>query len=300
MGRFACAPFGHKVSNTGLAILTDTVVEWLSRWLEINSGAYVDDFFNALDVLLHGFCEGLAGGCATCCAAAAAGQPKFDAMDKMMSDCALTFSTKGDMTLSQRHLFISIIFNTHRGRMFVSAEKFAKLMALLKRIMELVTCSPRNMSKLRGKAKHQFRCLEGVRPLLVGFDRFIGGPDSMYAWDKETEIAPHLGGSMGFLYQHLPRLQVEGAEMWPMDPTTLYFRWSRGLQHPYGELIVATWDASVKGVAISLCVRPGEILYLEGMRFEGVTTIVKFEDTPEAQVHREAAGAPTVMRLCRR
>jgi hypothetical protein len=63
---------------------------------------------------------------------------------------------------------------------------------------------------------------------------------------------------------------------------------------------VATWDASVKGVAISLCVRPGEILYLEGMRFEGVTvsTIVTFEDTPEAQVHREAA--PMVMRLCRR
>jgi hypothetical protein len=36
------------------------------------------------------------------------------------------------------------------------------------------------------------------------------------------------------------------------------------------------------------------------MRFEGVSTIVTFEDTPEAQVHREAAGAPMVMRLCRR
>jgi hypothetical protein len=36
------------------------------------------------------------------------------------------------------------------------------------------------------------------------------------------------------------------------------------------------------------------------MRFEGVSTIVTFEDTPEAQVHREAAGAPVVMRLCRR
>ena len=166
--------------------------------------------------------------------------------------------------------------------------------------MELVTCSPRNMSKLRGKAQHQFRCLEGVRPLLVGFDRFIGGPSSMYEWDKEAEIGPHLRSNMGFLCQQLPRLLEAGAEMWPMDPTTLYFRWSRGLPHPYGELIVATWDASVKGLAISLCERPGEILYLEGMHFEGVSTIVTFEDTPEAQVHREMAGAPMVMRLCRR
>ena len=158
------------------------------------------------------------------------------------------------MTLSQGHLFIGIIFDTHQGHMFVTAEKFAKPMTLLREIMELVTCSPRNMSKLLGKAQHQFCCLEGVRPLLVGFDRFIGGPGSMDEWDKEAEIGPHLRSSMGFLCQQLPRLLETGAEMWPMDPTMLYFRWSRGLPHPDGELIVATWYASVKGVAISLCV----------------------------------------------
>lgn len=90
--------------------------------------------------------------------------------------------------------------------------------------------------------------------MLVGFDRFIGGPGSMDEWDKEAEIGPHLRSNMGFLCQQLPRLLETGAEMWPMDPTMLYFRWSRGLPHPDGELIVATWDASVKGVAISLCV----------------------------------------------
>jgi hypothetical protein len=46
------------------------------------------------------------------------------------------------MTLSQRHLFIGIIFDTHQGHMFVTAEKFAKPMTLLREIMELVTCSP--------------------------------------------------------------------------------------------------------------------------------------------------------------
>ena len=40
-------------------------------------------------------------------------------------------------------------------------------MALLKEIMDLVTCSPCGMTKLRGKAQHQFRCIERVRPFLV-------------------------------------------------------------------------------------------------------------------------------------
>jgi hypothetical protein len=61
-----------------------------------------------------------------------------------------------------------------------------------------------------------------VRPLLVGFDRFIGGPGSMDEWDKEAEFCPHLRSNMGFLCQQLPRLLEAGAEMWPMDPTMLY------------------------------------------------------------------------------
>lgn len=136
----------------------------------------VDDFINALNVLLHAPCAGLAGGCPVCGAAATAGQQRFNALDTVMTECALVFSTKGDMTMAQRHIFIGIIFDTHQGRMYATIEKFAKLMALLKEVMELVTCSPWNMSKLRGKAQHQFRCLEGARPLLVGFNRLSAGP----------------------------------------------------------------------------------------------------------------------------
>ena len=58
--------------------------------------------------------------------------------------------------------------------------------------------------------------------MLVGFDRFIGGPGSMDEWDKEAEFCPHLRSNMGFLCQQLPRLLEAGAEMWPMDPTMLY------------------------------------------------------------------------------
>jgi hypothetical protein len=85
-----------------------------------------------------------------------------------------------------------------------------------------------------------------------------------------------------------------------MEPCTAYYRWQRGLLTPYGDLVVGTWDAAATGVAIAISVAPGVIYRLSGMRFEGVSTIVTFEDTPEAQVHREAAGAPMVMRLMRR
>ena len=131
----------------------------------------------------------------------------------------------------------------------------------------------------------------------------IGGPDSTYAWDREATILPDLQETLGFLYQHLPKLQRAGVELWPMDPATLFFHWRRGLAHPYGELIVVTvrtWDASNKGVAFLMCTQPGKALRLEGMQFEVVSTIVTFKRTPEAQVHREAAGAPMAMRLLRR
>ena len=88
--------------------------------------------------------------------------------------------------------------------------------------------------------------------------------------------------------------------MWPLEPATVLYRWSRGLPTQYGDVVVGTWDASLHGVAISLKDAPGRVRYMQGMRYEGVTTIVTFEDTPEAQVHREALGAPMTMRLLRR
>ena len=87
---------------------------------------------------------------------------------------------------------------------------------------------------------------------------------------------------LGFLYQQLPLRQVEGAEMWPMQPCTVYYRWMRGLIVPYDDLVVATWDAARSGIALAVAVEPGVVLRLEGMKFEGVSTIVTFEDTPEA------------------
>ena len=123
VGRFACAQFGHKVSNTGLAVLTDVVVKYASKELEVNSGAFVDDFLNARAVIAYGECEGLEGGCPVCESEAEAAQPVFDALDRMMTVCALVFSTKGDMAVRQRHIFLGIIFDTFRGRIYITKEK---------------------------------------------------------------------------------------------------------------------------------------------------------------------------------
>ena len=73
-----------------------------------------------------------------------------------------------------------------------------------------------------------------------------------------------------------------------------------GLVVPYDDLVVATWDAARSGIALAVAVKPGVTLRLEGMKFEGVSTIVTLEVTPDAQAHREAAGAPMALRLIRR
>jgi hypothetical protein len=124
VGQFAAAQFEHKVINTGLAIVTGTAVVYASKELELDSGPFVDDFLHCIIVLAHLLCAGLAGGCPICQAALDAAQARFDALDQMFTDCALIFSTKGDMSVSQRHTLLGIIFDTHRGRLYITAEKF--------------------------------------------------------------------------------------------------------------------------------------------------------------------------------
>ena len=69
VGRFAAAQCGHKVSNTGLCILTDAVVVYASKELEVDSWTFVDNFMHSCPILWHEFCAGLAQGCPICLAA---------------------------------------------------------------------------------------------------------------------------------------------------------------------------------------------------------------------------------------
>ncbi len=85
-------------------MLSDAEAKYVSKELEVNSGVFVDDFLSAIAMLLHGERAGLEGGCPICRSEADAAQPVVDALDRMMTKCALIFSTKGDMAVRQRHV----------------------------------------------------------------------------------------------------------------------------------------------------------------------------------------------------
>jgi hypothetical protein len=189
------------------------------------------------------------------------------------------------------HIFICVIFDSHHSRLLISKEKFDKTTALLGEVMQQHEFSPRGMAKLRGKFGHPFRCIEGVAPFLVPFNKFIGGPDSVSEWD-ECKVIPHsLSTTMGHLFTWLPRLQPAGAEMWPLDPATLLFRWENGLSLLGRPLVVVYWGASPYAVGVSIRTRPEWIWKPAGMCYDQATSIVTFSDPLEAQVHRESAGS---------
>ena len=299
VARFAVAQFGHKVSHGPLWILTEAIIALASRKYGVDMAAFVDDLLSAIAAAIHEACNGLRGNCATCLETYHIALEKMTTLDKMMKECGMDYSDKGDLTIRQDQLFIGIIFDTMLGKLRISVEKFAKTMTLLYEVMHQTEISPRNMAKLRGKFGHQFRCIEGVAPLLVPFNRFIGGPDSVREWDEPKPISDHLCTTMGELYRWLPRLQPEGAEMWPLDARTILTRWESGLPLPGGPLVVAYWDASPYAVGVSIRTKPGEIWKTTGMAYDRTTTIVTFGDPLEAQVHRESAGAPMVLKFLR-
>jgi hypothetical protein len=94
-------------------------------------------------------------------------------------------------------------------------------MMLLRERMDLVSCLPRSMAKLRGKAQLHFRCLEGVRPFLSRFYRFIGGPESVYEWDLDAMSC----GSSFRGYQLLAK-QMQRCGRW--NPRQYTFNGPRG------------------------------------------------------------------------
>jgi hypothetical protein len=108
------------------------------------------------------------------------------------------------MTIRQDHVFIRIILDTLLFKLLIALEKFAKTMHY---VMHQTEISPRGMETLRGKFGHQYKCTEGVAPLSVLSNRFIGCPDSVHEWDKDKPVSEHLHTFMGQLYKWLLILQ---------------------------------------------------------------------------------------------
>jgi hypothetical protein len=90
-----------------------------------------------------------------------------------------------------------------------------------------------------------------VAPLLVPFNRFIGSPDSVREWDEDKPISEYFHTIMGQLFRWLPILQPDGAEMWPLDPSTLLYKGENGLAAPGRPLVVADWDSPPFAMGVS-------------------------------------------------
>jgi hypothetical protein len=99
VGRFAVTQFGHKVSNGPLWVITNTVCSYATRVQTVDSTAFVDDIMNALGVDLHDTCLGLDGACPVCMAALERATRKMQFLDRLMKDCGLEYSVKGDITI---------------------------------------------------------------------------------------------------------------------------------------------------------------------------------------------------------
>jgi hypothetical protein len=174
-------------------------------------------------------------------------------LDKMMKECALEFLDKGGMTIKQRRLYIEIIFDTLKGRIFIGQEKFQKTMLLLQALMQQAECSPRSMAKLQGKFGHQFRRIERVMPFLVPFNKFIGGPKGAAEWDKEKVIPHELRDTRGMLFKWLPPMQENGTEMWPLDPSTALHLWEQGVESsgvPFSVVFLGSSPEGAAGISI--------------------------------------------------
>ena len=104
---------------------------------------------------------------------------------------------------------------------------------------------------------------------------------------------------MGTLFKWLPEQYEKGAEMWPLDPRTILFKWEQGIDMPGAPLLAVLWDSPEGAAGISIRERPGEVWRTGGMRYDRATSIAIFGVPLEAQVHRESAGGPLAMRLFR-
>jgi hypothetical protein len=116
----------HKVSNGQLWVITYTVCEYASRVQEVDADAYVDKIINPMATQAHKACSGPEGGCPVCLTVLERATLKMKFLDKMMQDCGLEYSDKGDMTIRQGHLFIGIIFDVLHGKLLIAKEKFDK------------------------------------------------------------------------------------------------------------------------------------------------------------------------------
>ena len=121
ISRFAVPQFGRKVSHGPLWVLTEAIVALASRKYGVDIAAFVDDLLSSIATELHDACEGLDGNCEVRSVprrlrARHEEDEKMLIIDRILKDCGMDYSDKGDMTIRQDQIFIGIIFDTMAGK----------------------------------------------------------------------------------------------------------------------------------------------------------------------------------------
>ena len=292
--RFAGPQFGGKVSHGPLFVVTDALIKYIMRLIDIYGAAYVDDLLFALLAAWHGVCAGIEGGCRLCLAQLEAARRHEAWIDMIMQDLHLQCSEKRAPP-GQRDVFMGVIIDTYTGRLLLTGEKLAKIMAVLQGMLGWTEASPRDVAQIRGKLQNYSMCIQRIRPLIVPFTVFIGGPSSDAEWDARRIDLGGVRETAKYLLAHLPALAALGAPLWELHTPTLHEHWFSGRATDF-KVVTATWDASVHGVAMAFRKDPLVILHCGGRKFDCLSTVATFPSGLaqacglEAQVHREGWG----------
>ena len=167
-----------------------------------------------------------------------------------------------------------------------------KLVVDLEEVCGIALMTPSKCSKVRGKLSNYSICMQRIRPLIVPFNAFIGGPRNNRDWDRSKRITDEMRDARSFLLKHMGTLVRLCAPKWPLQACTVYYRFMRkALPEPMqSQISVLTHDASESGITMVQRESPDVILHSGGKRFADITTAATFAEQLDVQVRREALG----------
>ena len=289
--RAACTPFGMSVSHGPLTIITDALVQYVVRRKKLGMGCFVDVLICIIAVFLHLQCGGLLGGCPFCGAAVPGAAEAQRMMYALLDQLHLETSDKC-FTFAQQGVYIGIMIDTNRGLYTLLEKKVFKLVQGLTEALKAVRMTPRECSKVRGRLQTYSFCLQRIRPFVIPFNQFIGGPKNNREWDMNKLVTNAMRDAADFLLKHMKTLVSLGAPIWPQQASTVYDLFMRKRHPPslQASIAVLTSDSARPGTGMSHRETPDEILKCLGKRYDAITSVATFPHPLSAQVHRETMG----------
>jgi hypothetical protein len=252
---------------------------------ELQGGGFVDDLMFWLFVLWHGLCLGLIGGCPVCAAAARAAQRYEHLVDGLLDELHLERSNKV-VPLGQLGIFLGVWIDSHRGRLLLTTEKWAKLLADLRLVMTWEEATPRMAAKVRGKLINYSECIIMIRPFAVPFSAFIGAARTVGDWDTASTRVQDMQATALYLLSVLPDLWPLGAPLWKLEASTIYELVETGVDVDLAVFVLTT-DAATPGVGMAYRRGGGPLIGCKGKQYGQLSAVMTYDLELAAAGHLE-------------